>query len=454
MPGAAGAEAGPGVERDASALEKHRGGIVGQRQRAAVEPGQVGALRLTVAAPTGRCSASSSASSVPVGIQPAEQAVEPVAAVAQGGDVGDDAERGSGRGGPPRASARDRPPRRSPATASAALSPARFQALEAESSANARSVPGSDEVGDVRGLGGRRSGRGSRRRRRARRGARPARRRLRAPRSCARCRSGCAGCTAGTPRAVRRALAREKPGSSAAEIDPVLGGQRRLDHAPIHVLDEAVERRVDRRVDDDRVTALPVSSLRTSTIPVHHVRHVRARAEVELPAPPADGELGERLGVGRAVRVAGVADGQRLGERLGRSARRERGRPSRPPRAAARQADSVATSCWCAGAARRATARPGDWSSTRTLPRRILTVPARPAGDRSVPRPAARPRARGGPAGELLDSLPSARPDDELELAAARGSARAGVASSPPAPGRPPSATVTGRCGCTAEAAP
>jgi hypothetical protein len=122
-------------------------------------------------------------------------------------------------------------------------------------------------------------------------------------------RAAAAGCGRAAKRAHRARL----------RIDAVVGVQGRLDHAPFHVLAEAVERRVHGRVDDHRV-ATARDQLEDLDDPAHHVGHVCARVDVDLPAPALAREVGEGLGVRGPLRVAGVADRDRVDRRRGRSA--------------------------------------------------------------------------------------------------------------------------------------
>ncbi|CAM5587819.1 hypothetical protein STENM327S_04667 [Streptomyces tendae] len=127
-----------------------------------------------------------------------------------------------------------------------------------------------------------------------------------------------AGGVDGAGRVVRAAQQEGRPAAARrgppelllqhAQVDPQVRAEGRLDHPPVQVGDELVERRVHRRVDDHRVTG-PGDELEHLDDSEHHVGHDgRAFHGQAVPAPPLAGEAGEGLGVGGAGGVAGVAE--------------------------------------------------------------------------------------------------------------------------------------------------
>ncbi len=109
----------------------------------------------------------------------------------------------------------------------------------------------------------------------------------------------------------RPAAARDGPPERLlqhAEVDPEAGAERCLDHPPVQVGDERVERRVHRRVDDHRVAG-PGDQLEHLDDAQHHVGHeCRALRGQVVPAPPLARERGQGLGVGGAGGGAGVPE--------------------------------------------------------------------------------------------------------------------------------------------------
>jgi hypothetical protein len=100
------------------------------------------------------------------------------------------------------------------------------------------------------------------------------------------------------------------------EVQAAVCGERRLADLPLGVDREGIERRVHRRIHNDRVAGLGDEPQYLDDAQ-HDVRHERRPLDRQLaPVPAPGGETGERLGVPGAVRVARVSRLRRCADRF------------------------------------------------------------------------------------------------------------------------------------------